>query len=100
MVDRTARISRLLIFPGRYGGSNAPECSKKRHEGHHGKENPREEPTADLSREVRRDETDQGKEDVIREALASRSVGGEGSILDRGILAGQDLAHESGTQRR
>ena len=82
MLDWSPRIPCLLVLPGRDRGSNPPKRYENWQKGEDSKEDPCEEPTTNLSGEIRRNDCDQGNQDDIGEALAARSIGREGPILD------------------
>lgn len=82
MLHWPTRVPCLFVLPRRDRGSNAPERDEDRHGSQDGKEDPGEESTTKLSSKVRGNESEQGEENDIRKALASRGVGGKGPVFN------------------
>jgi len=86
MLHWPPRIPRFLILARGDPRGDSPECHEDREEGQEGEEEPCEEAAAEFEGQVPGDGGAEAKEEDIGEGLATGGVGGEGAVLDGGVL--------------
>lgn len=86
MLHWPTRIPRFFIFARGDSRGDGPEGDEDREEGQEGEEEPCEAAAADFEGQVTGNGGAEDDEEDVGEGFAAGGVGGEGPILDRGVL--------------
>ncbi len=89
MLHWPTRVPRFVILARGNPRGDGPEGNEDREEGQEGEEEPCEEAAVEFEGQVPGDGGAEAKEEDIGEGLATGGIGGEGAVLDRGVLEGE-----------
>jgi len=86
MLHWPSRVPRFFILARGDSGGDGPEGDEDREEGQEGEDEPCEEAAAEFKGQVAGNGGTENKEEDVGEGLAPGGVGGEGAVLDGGVL--------------
>lgn len=86
MLHWPTRVPRFLILARGDPRCDGPEGNEDREEGQEGEEEPCEEAAAEFEGQVPGDGGAEAEEEDVGERLAAGGVGGEGAVLNGGVL--------------